>query len=113
GPLHLAAQRPDRVEPRVVDPQQVAVLVTIRQAQRLVELQSLSPRLETLSQASRLSLAPAFLVEAAQVDQRKRQKAPRVRLVEGGKRFLEPLVPATVEIDDRADPRFIHLAQIP
>ena len=103
---------PDRVELRVVDRQEAAVLVADAQAQRLVELQPLGAGLEALGQPRRLAGRPARVVDAGEVDQRVGQEPAGMGLVERGERLLEPRAPAAVEVDRRAHAGRVHLLEV-
>ena len=99
-PLVLGTDLPDRVELRVVHRHQLAVLVANGQPQALVKLQPLGAGGKALLKPLRFALAPVVVVDAVEVDQREREEAAGVRLVERGERLLQPLAPAAVEIDD-------------
>ena len=77
-----------------------------------MELQPLGPGLEALFEPLRLALAPVGVVDAVEVDEGEREEPAGVGLVEGGERFLEPVAPAAVEVDDRLDAGLVHLGEV-
>src|SRR5262249_40675343 len=112
GTVVFGAHLPDRVEPRVIDGHQLAVLVAVAEAERFVELESLGPSLETLLQTLRLAIPPVRLVDALEVDQSEGEEPPEVRLVEGGERLLETVAPASVEVDHGANAGVVHHPEV-
>ena len=113
GRLCLRAHLPDRVELRVIDRHELAVLVAVAQAERLVELQPLGPGLEALFEPLGLALAPVRVVDAVEVDQGEREEPAGVGLVECRERFLEPVAPAAVEVHHGLDAGLVHLGEVP
>ena len=111
-PLVLAADLPDRVELRVVDRHELAVLVAVAQPEGLVELQALGPGLEARLQPLGLALAPAASSMPVEVDQGEGEEPAGMGLVEGGEGLLEPVAPAAVEVDDRLHAGRVHLREI-
>ena len=111
-PPVLGTQLQDRLELRIVDRHQPAILVAIAQPERLVELQSLGPGLEARFQPFGLALAPFVVVDAVEIDQREREEPTGMGFVERGERFLQPVAPAAVQVDDRPHAGRVHLGQI-
>ena len=52
---HFSAERPYRVESRIVDSEQPAFLVTVAEPKRFVKLQTLRSRLKALAQTTRFA----------------------------------------------------------
>ncbi len=112
GSIVFGAHCPHGVELGIIDRHQLAVLIAIPHAERLMKFQTLGACLETLLQSSRLAPAPILVVDPVEIQQRERQKPPGMSLIQRGQRLFEPLARSAVEVDDRANARRIHLSQI-
>lgn len=100
---------PDGVERRIVNGHQRTVLAAHGKAQGLMNLQSLGAGLETCLQPCGFARTPAFAANALEVHLRKGEKAARMGLIEPLDGLAQPRAPATVEIHNCANARFIHL----
>src|SRR5207302_2317643 len=76
------------------------------------KLETLGASLEALFKPPAFTLAPVVVIDAGEIKQGEREEPARMGLVKGLQGFLEPGVPAAVQIDNRANTGGIHLGQV-
>ncbi len=77
-----------------------------------MKFEALGAGFEALDESSGLSLGPARVVDAGEIDQGIRQEPTGVGLVESGEGLFESVSPAAVQIDDRLHAGCVHLVEV-
>ncbi len=111
-PTVTSARFPDAVELRIIDRHELSRFVAVTQAQPLVDLEAPGAGTKTLFEALHFPIGPVVVIDAVEIDQRKRQKPAGMRLIERCQRLPQSSVPPAVEVDHRPDAGFVHFGQI-
>src|SRR5207245_789376 len=106
------ADFPNFVQLRVVDLHQLAGLVAKTQAEPFVKLESFGPGVEALFESLGFAVAPVGIVDPVEINEREGEEPTGMCIVEGRERLREPIAPAAVKIDDRADARLVQFGEI-
>ena len=109
GTLSSAGRRPERIEPRIVDRDQLPLGVAQAQPERLPDLQAARAERHRLAQALRLRLAKTGIGrEVVVVDPGEDGEAVRIGLLVAGELGPQAVAPAAIEVDDGLHAGFVH-----